>query len=89
MLTRESRAIIGGPGCAYRGPVLPRGGLVQLILPGMYHRFPPHDAPWAAHMVGSSVVHHLARERCMAPRLHTIVRGTPDLGYRQWPPGPH
>jgi hypothetical protein len=22
------------------------------------------------------------------PRLHTIVRGTPVLGYRQWPPGP-
>jgi hypothetical protein len=21
------------------------------------------------------------------PRLHTIVRGTPVLGYRQWPPG--
>jgi hypothetical protein len=19
------------------------------------------------------------------PRLHTVVRGTPDLGYRQWP----
>jgi hypothetical protein len=23
-----------------------------------------------------------------APCLHTVVRGTPDLGYRQWPPGP-
>jgi hypothetical protein len=23
-----------------------------------------------------------------APRLHTIVRGTPIPGYRQWPPGP-
>jgi hypothetical protein len=22
------------------------------------------------------------------PRLHTVVRGTPDLGYRQWPSGP-
>jgi hypothetical protein len=22
------------------------------------------------------------------PRLHTVVRGTPDSGYRQWPPGP-
>jgi hypothetical protein len=45
MLTQESRAIIEGPGCAYRGPVLPRGGLVQLILPGMYHLFPPHGPP--------------------------------------------
>jgi hypothetical protein len=22
-----------------------------------------------------------------APCLHTVVRGTPDSGYRQWPPG--
>jgi hypothetical protein len=21
-------------------------------------------------------------------RLHTVEEGTPDLGYRQWPPGP-
>jgi hypothetical protein len=23
-----------------------------------------------------------------APCLHTVVRGTPDSGYRQWAPGP-
>jgi hypothetical protein len=23
-----------------------------------------------------------------APCLYTVVRGTPDSGYRQWPPGP-
>jgi hypothetical protein len=23
-----------------------------------------------------------------APCLHTVIRGTPDSGYRQWPPGP-
>jgi hypothetical protein len=23
-----------------------------------------------------------------APGLHTVVRGTPDSGYQQWPPGP-
>jgi hypothetical protein len=23
-----------------------------------------------------------------APCLHTVVRGTPDLRYQQWPPGP-
>jgi hypothetical protein len=45
MLTWESRAVIGGSGCAYRGPVLPRGGLVQLIHPGMYHLFSPRGAP--------------------------------------------
>jgi hypothetical protein len=45
MLTWESRAVIGGPGCAYRGPVLLRGGPVQLIHPGMYHLFSPRGAP--------------------------------------------
>ena len=34
MLTWESRAVIGGPGCVYRGPVLPCGGSVRLIHPG-------------------------------------------------------
>jgi hypothetical protein len=29
--TWESRTVFGGPGCAYRGPVLPRRGPVQLI----------------------------------------------------------
>jgi hypothetical protein len=31
MLTWGSRTVSGGPGCAYRGPVLPRRGPVQLI----------------------------------------------------------
>jgi hypothetical protein len=44
-LTWESRTVIGGPGCAYRGPVLPRGGPVQLTHPGMYYLFSPHGAP--------------------------------------------
>jgi hypothetical protein len=44
-LTWESRAVIEGPGCANRGPVLPRGGPVQLIHRGMYHLFSPHGAP--------------------------------------------
>jgi hypothetical protein len=30
-LTWESRTVFGGPGCVYRGPVLLRGGPVQLI----------------------------------------------------------
>jgi hypothetical protein len=45
MLTWESQAVIGGPGYAYRGPVLPHGGPVQLIHPRMYHLFLPHGAP--------------------------------------------
>jgi hypothetical protein len=38
MLTWESQAVIGGPGCAYRDPV-------QLIHPGMYPLFSPRGAP--------------------------------------------
>jgi hypothetical protein len=45
MLIWESRAVIEGPSSAYRGPVLPRGGPVQLIHPGMYHLFLPRGAP--------------------------------------------
>jgi hypothetical protein len=45
MLTWEFRTVIGGPGCAYRGPVFPCGGPVQLILPRMYHLFSPRGAP--------------------------------------------
>jgi hypothetical protein len=54
---------IEGPGRAYRGPVLPRGGPVQLVHPVMYHLFSPRSAPWATHVVGSGVVHRAARER--------------------------
>jgi hypothetical protein len=45
MLTWESRIVIGGPGCVCRGPVLPRGGPVQLIHPGKYHLFSSRGAP--------------------------------------------
>jgi hypothetical protein len=45
MLTWESQTVFMGLGCAYRGPVLPRGGPVQLTHPGMYHLFSPRGAP--------------------------------------------
>jgi hypothetical protein len=45
MLTWESQVVIGGPGCAYMGPMLPHGGPVQLIHHGMYHLFSPRGAP--------------------------------------------
>jgi hypothetical protein len=77
MLTWESRAVIGGPGYAYRGPVLPRGGPVQLIHPGMYHLFSPRGAPWAAHVVGSSVVRRAARKRRTGIASSYCSRGYP------------
>jgi hypothetical protein len=45
MLSWESRAVIGGLGCAFKGPVLPCGGPVKMIHPGMYHLFSPRGAP--------------------------------------------
>jgi hypothetical protein len=45
MLAWEPRTVIEGPGCAYRGPVLPCGGSVQLVHPGTHHPFPPRGVP--------------------------------------------
>jgi hypothetical protein len=44
-LTWESRTVFGGPGYAYRGLVLPRGGPVQLIAPWDISSFSGHVAP--------------------------------------------
>jgi hypothetical protein len=88
MLTWESRTVFGGPGCAYRGLVLPRGGPVQLIASWDISSFLATRRPWS-HPRG--VVRCLFATRLKiatwTSHLHTIVRGTPDSGYRQWPPG--
>ena len=47
MLTWESRTVFGGPGCAYRGPVLPRGGPVQLIASWDISSFLATWRPWS------------------------------------------
>jgi hypothetical protein len=87
-LTRESQATIGGPGCAYRGPALPRGGPARLIHPGCII-FPCHMVPLDLPMWwGRALFTVWLRNDVRAPRLHTVVRGTPDSGYQQWPPGP-
>jgi hypothetical protein len=83
MLTWESRAVIGGPGCAYRGPVLPRGGPVQLIhILGciiFYRHVVPLEPPtWWGRVLFTVRLGNAVR----APRLHTVVGGTPDSGYR-------
>jgi hypothetical protein len=76
MLTRESRAIIGGPGCAYRGPT-------RLIHPGCII-FPCHMVPLELPMWwGRALFTVWLGNGVRAPRLHTVVRGTPDSGYRQ------
>jgi hypothetical protein len=64
----------------YRGLVSFGGGP---DLPGCVV-FPCHVAPFGLPMPGGSgVVPRVAWVR----RLHVVVEGTPDLGYRQWPPG--
>jgi hypothetical protein len=46
-LTWESRTVFGGPGCAYRGPVLPHRGPVQLIAPWDISSFLATWRPWS------------------------------------------
>jgi hypothetical protein len=46
-LTWESRTVFGGPGCTYRGPVLPRGDPVQLIASWDISSFPATWRPWS------------------------------------------
>ena len=83
MLTRESRATIGGPGCAYRGPVLPRGGPARLIHPGRII-FPCRMVPLELPMWwGRALFTVWLGNDVRASRLHSVVRGTPDSGYRQ------
>jgi hypothetical protein len=85
MLTRESRATIEGPGCAYRGPVFPRGGPTRLIHPGCII-FPCHMVPLELPMWwGRALSTVWLGNGVRAPRLHIVVRGTPDSGYRHGP----
>jgi hypothetical protein len=85
----ESRIIIVGLGCAYRGS-------------GIHPwRSGPNDASWECIIFSCRVVPLDLPMRWgqvpffMRPgdvvrvqRLYTVVEGTPDSGYRQWPPGP-
>jgi hypothetical protein len=59
MLTWESRTVFGGPGCAYRGLVLPRGGPVQLIASWDISSFLAMWRPWS---------HPRGRVGCCSPR---------------------
>jgi hypothetical protein len=79
----ESRAVIGGPGCAYRGPVLLRGGPVQMIHPGCIifsrHVVPLEPPTWRGWVLSTMRLGEAVR----AQRLYIVVGGTPDSGYRQ------
>jgi hypothetical protein len=67
----------GGPGCAHRGPVSsgPDGVAFE-------------KATSTAHEVLLGLFSARLRVAAHASCLHTVARGTPNPGYRQWPPGP-
>jgi hypothetical protein len=48
------------------------------------HVAAPEPSTWWGRVLSSTRLEIAAR----APCLHTVVRGTPVSGYRQWPPGP-
>jgi hypothetical protein len=88
MLTWESRAVIGGPGCAYRGPVPLAEVRFKWYILGciifLRHMAPLERPTWWVRALFTAWLGNVV----WAPRLHTVVRGTPYSGYQQWPPGP-
>jgi hypothetical protein len=60
----ESRTVIKGPGCAYRGPVFLGGGPDPMIHPRVYYLSLPRGTPRPAHVVGSGAVLRAASLYC-------------------------
>jgi hypothetical protein len=77
-LSNGSRLLyFGGPGCAYMGPVsFGPDGVVS------------ENVTLTAHEILLGLFSARLRVAAQASCLHTIARGTPNTGYRQWPPGP-
>jgi hypothetical protein len=69
--------LLRGLGCAHRGP-MPSGpdGIVS------------ENATLTAHEIPLGLFSARLRIAAQASCLHTVVRGTPNLGYQEWPPGP-
>jgi hypothetical protein len=66
-----------GLGCAHRGPMSSGpDGIVS------------ENAILTAHEIPLGLFSVRLRVAAQASCLHTVVRGTPNLGYRQWPLGP-
>jgi hypothetical protein len=60
-----------------------------MMHPGMYYFSLPRGALRPVHVVGSGAVLSVWPGGVVrVQRLHTVEEGTPDSGYRQWPPGP-
>jgi hypothetical protein len=77
-LSNGSRLLyFGGPGCAYRGPVPSRSDDVA-----------SGNATLTAHEIPLGLFSVQLRVAALASCLYTVVRGTTNPGYRQWPLGP-
>jgi hypothetical protein len=83
MLTWGSRAIIGGPGYAYRGPMplaeVRSNWYILGCIIFLCHMVPLERPTWW----GRALFTAWLGNAVWAPRFHTVVRGTPDSGYRQ------
>jgi hypothetical protein len=66
--------------CPPHGPTVDT--LEDVVFPG--HVAAPEPSTWWGRVLFTMRLEIATR----APHLHTVVRGTPILGYRQWPPGP-
>jgi hypothetical protein len=82
MLSWESRAVIGGPGCAYVRcsfmEVRSKWYILGCIIFSC-HVVPLKPPTWWGAVLFIVRLGNVVR----APRLHTVVGGTPDSGYRQ------
>jgi hypothetical protein len=79
--TWRSGLCVQGSGAILRRSV-PTGGILEYITPSV------HTASLGLPTCRSQVLLTSRPEiAALAPYLHTVVRGTPVSGYRQWPPG--
>jgi hypothetical protein len=81
-LSRRSGLHIQGSSTLPRGFGLTVDTLVYIIFSGNVAA--PELSTWWGRVLFTTRLEIAVR----APRLHTVVRGTPVSGYRQWPSGP-
>jgi hypothetical protein len=81
-LTRGSGLYMQGSGTSLWGSGPSVDTLEDIVFSG--HVAAPEPSTWW----GRSLFTTRLEIAAWVPRLHTVVRGTPVSGYRQWPPGP-
>jgi hypothetical protein len=84
LYSQRSWTLPGGLGRVSRGPVFSRGGPDPLLTPWSILSPGGHvAAPVLPMWQGQALFATWLEAAAWTPRLHTVVRGTPDLGYRQ------